>query len=62
MTKDRYIEILTLAAATLLAGRVRVPEYGSVVEVAVGNAGEIYAEAVKLADREYPAKAEGQRP
>jgi len=61
MTKEDYIKTISLMAATLLAGRLRVPEYGGVAETAVRNAEEIYAEAVKLADREYPANAEGEK-
>jgi hypothetical protein len=61
MLKEDYIKTIALMAAVQLAGRLRVPEYGSITEVAVRNSGEIFAEAVKLADRvfqEQTAKAE----
>lgn len=53
MTKEKYTEVIAMMAATLLAGRLKTPEYGSISEVAVRNAGEILVEAVKLADREF---------
>jgi len=56
MTKEKYIEVLTLAGATLLSGKLKTAIDGSIAECAARNASEIFAEAVKIANREFPEK------
>ena len=53
MTKEDYIKTISLMAAIQLAGRLRIPEFGSAEGNAVRVAGEIFVEAEKLADREF---------
>jgi hypothetical protein len=58
MTKEEYIKTITQTAATLLAGQPRPSDFGTItayIQIAVADAGQIFGEAVKLADAEFEA-------